>query len=120
MTQSPSGLVPEAVNITFTCLTDEANPTTSVTWTVDGVRRNSTTDTTIDDDSNNYNAMKRHSVLTLTADKTLHNKKVSCMISENIGVTAEEILNVACKFHNLTIHVYVCGFCLSITLDNFT
>ena len=94
MTQSPSGLVPENTEITFTCLTDEANPTASVTWTVDGYSRGSTIDFTVDD--NNFNALKKQSVLILRANKTLHNKRVKCVISENIGITAEETLNVSC------------------------
>ena len=98
MTQSPSGLVPEATDITFTCLTDEANPTASVTWTVDGVSRSSSSDSTIND--NNYNAFKKQSMLTLTADKTLHNKKVKCVTSGNTGISAEEKLNVVCKCFN--------------------
>ena len=109
MTQSPSGLVPKDTDITFTCLTDEANPTASVTWTVDGVSRSSSSDSSID--HNNYNALKRQSMLTLTADKTLHNKKVNCVISGNTGVSAEEMLNVACKclyFKYPFIHKHTC------------
>ena len=94
MDQSPSGLVPENTQITFTCLSDEANPTASVTWTVVGAGRSSTTDSTVDD--NNYNALRRESGLTLTVDKTLHNKKVKCVVSGNTGVTAEETLKIAC------------------------
>ena len=95
MTHSPSGLVLETTEVTFICVTDEANPTASVVWTVDGVSRNSSTDSVVAD--NNYNALKKQSVLVLTADKTLHNKKVKCVVSENTGVTAEETLNIACK-----------------------
>ena len=94
MTQSPSGLVPANTEITFTCLTDEANPTASVIWTVDGDIRRSTIHSTVD--GNHYNALKRQSVLILRGDKTLHNKKVKCVISETTGITAVETLNVAC------------------------
>ena len=94
MTQSPIGLVPENTDITFTCLTDEANPTASVTWTVDGESKKSTTDSTVD--HNNYHALQRQSVLTLTATKVLHSKKVKCMISKNTGITDEETLNISC------------------------
>ena len=97
MTQSLSGLVAEDTEITFTCLTDEANPTASVTWTVDGAGRSSTTDSTVD--NNNYNALKRQSVLTLTADKPLHNRKVKCVISGNTGIAAEETVNIACMWN---------------------
>ena len=94
MQQSPSGLVHEDTDITFTCLTDEANPTASVTWTVDGAGRSSTTDYTVDD--NNYNALRRESVLILTADKGLHKRKMKCVVTGNFGITAEETLNIAC------------------------
>ena len=94
MHQSPSGLVQENTEITFTCLTDEANPVASVTWIVDGIGRSSTANSTVDD--NNYNTLRRESVLTLTADETLHNKKVKCVVSSNTGIRAEETLNIAC------------------------
>ena len=70
-----------------------------MTWTVDGVKMSSSYDSTAY--ANNYNALKRQSTLALTADKTLHNKKVKCVISGNTGVQAEETLNVACKFDNI-------------------
>ena len=94
MHQSPSGLVHENTLISFTCLTDEANPTASVTWIVDGAGRSSTTVSIVDD--NNYNALRRESVLTLTADEMLHNRKVKCVVNSNTGITAEETLNIAC------------------------
>ena len=97
MQQSPRGLVSKNTEITFTCLTDEANPTASVTWTVDRDGRSSTTDSTVD--GNNYNALKRESGLTLTADRTLHNRKVKCVISGNTGIAAEETLNIACMWN---------------------
>ena len=94
MHQSPSGLVHEDTEITFTCLTDEANPTASVTWTVDGVDISFSSESTKDD--NIYNALKRETGLTLTADKTLHNKTVKCVVSGNAGITAEETVNISC------------------------
>ena len=73
---------------------DEANPIASVMWTVDGAGRSSTTESTVDD--NKYNALRRESWLTLTANRTLHNRKVKCVISGNTGITDEEALNIAC------------------------
>ena len=67
-----------------------------MTWTVGGASRSSTTDSTVDD--NEYNTLKRQSVLVLTADKTLHNKKVKCVLSDNRMITAEETLNVGCMY----------------------
>ena len=94
MTHSPSGLVPEYTEITFTCLTDESNPTASVTWTVDGEIRSSTTDSTLDDGI--YNALRTQSVLTLTAGRGLHNSIVKCEVSENKNLVAQETLNISC------------------------
>ena len=94
MTHSPNGLVSEYTEITFTCLTDESNPTASVTWTVDGEIRSSTTDSTLDDGV--YNALRRQSVLTLTADRGLHNSIVKCVVSENKQLVAQETLNISC------------------------
>ena len=94
MTKLPSGLVPEDTEVMFTCLTDEANPTASVIWTVDGDSRSFSTALT--EDVNTYNALRRKSVLILTADKTLHNRKVKCLVFGSTGIAAEETLDVAC------------------------
>ena len=94
MTQSPIGLVPEDTEIIFTCLTDEANPTASVIWTVGDESRSSTTDSTLD--GGVYNALRTQSVLTLTADRGLHNSIVKCEVSENKNLVAQEKLNISC------------------------
>ena len=65
-----------------------------MTWTVDNAGRRSTTNSTVND--NNYNALRRESGLTLTANRMLHNRKVKCVISGNTGIADEETLNIAC------------------------
>ena len=94
MTQSPSGPVSENKEVTFTCVTDEAEPTADVVWSVDGNTRSSDSDST---EEGMYNTQKRRSVLTVRVDRTLNNKKVECYISENTEATESIILDVICE-----------------------
>ena len=94
MTQSPSGLVPEGTEITFTCVTGEANPTASVGWTFDGISAVYINSTTVAVGLNG--TMKAQSVLVIIADKTFHDRTVKCVLSDNTEVSAEETLNIEC------------------------
>ena len=94
MTQSPSGPVSENTELTFTCVTDEAEPTADVMWSVDGNTRSSDSDSTED---GMYNTQKRRSVLTVRVDKTLNNKEVECYVSGNTQATDSIMLDVRCE-----------------------
>ena len=93
MTQSPSGPVSENTEVTFICVTDEAEPTADVVWSVDGNTRSSDSDST---EKGMYNAQKRRSVLTVRVDRTLNNKKVECHVSGKSAVKDTRTLDVTC------------------------
>ena len=95
MTQSPSGLVSENKEVTFTCVTDEAEPTADVVWSVDGNTRSSDSDSTVE---GMYNTQKRRSVLKVTVDKPLNNKKVECYVSGKSAVRDSVRLGVTCEY----------------------
>ena len=95
MTQSPSGPVLENTEVTFTCVTDEAEPTADVVWSVDGNPRSSDSDTT---EGGMYNTQKRRSVLTVRVDRKLNNKKVECHVSVKSAVKDTGTLDVICVF----------------------
>ena len=94
MTQSPSGPVSENTEMTFMCVTDEAEPTADVVWNIDGNTRSSDSDFTVE---GMYNTQKRRSVLTVRVDSTLNNKKMECHVSGNTQITDSVILDVTCK-----------------------
>ena len=94
MTQSPSGPVSKNKEVTFTCVTDEAEPTADVVWSVDGNTRSSDSDST---EEGMYNTQKRRSALTVTVDRMLNNKKVECYVSGNTQATDSVILDVRCE-----------------------
>ena len=94
MTQSPSGPVSEDAEVTFTCVTDEAEPTADVVWNVDGNTRSSDRVST---EQGMYNAQKRRSVLTVTMDKALNNKEVECYVRGKSAVRDTKTLDVRCK-----------------------
>ena len=94
MAQSPSGPVSENTDVTFTCVTDEAEPTANVVWSVDGNTRSSDSDSA---EEGMYNTQKRRSVLTVRVDRTLNNKKVECYVSKNTQATDPVILDVRCE-----------------------
>ena len=94
MTQSPSGPVSENTEVTFTCVTDEAEPTADVVWRVDGNTRSSDSDST---EEGMYNTQNKRSVLMLTVDKTLNNKKVECHVSGKSAVRDTNTLDVRCE-----------------------
>ena len=94
MTQSPSGSVSENTEVTFTCVTDEAEPTADVVWSVDGNTRSSDSDST---EEGLYNTQMRRSELIVRVDRTLNSKKVECNVSGNTQATDSTILNVKCK-----------------------
>ena len=93
MTQSPSGPLSENTEVTFTCVTDEAEPTADVVWTVDGNTRSSDNDSTED---GMYNAQMRSSVLTVRVNRTQNNKKVECRVSGMPAINDTTTLNVTC------------------------
>ena len=93
MSQSPEGLVPEDKEVTFTCVTDEANPTATVIWTVNGENRSSDRESTL---SGSYSALRRKSVLKMIAVASSHGTKIRCVVTgTNVG--AEKPLNVECR-----------------------
>ena len=94
MTQSPSGPVSENTEVTLTCVTDEAEPTADVVWSVDGNTRSSDSDSTVE---GMYNTQKRRSVLTVRVDRTLKKKKVECHVIGNTEATDSVILDVRCE-----------------------
>ena len=94
MTQSPSGQISENTEVTFTCVTDEAEPTADVVWSVDGNTRSSNSDST---EEGMYNTQKRRSVLTVRVDRTLNKKKVECYVSGNTEATDSFELDVRCE-----------------------
>ena len=94
MTQSPSGPVSENTEVTFTCVSDEAEPTADVMWSIDGNTRSSDSDST---EEGMYNALKRRSVLTVRVDRTLNNKEVECYVSGNTQATDSIMLDVRCE-----------------------
>ena len=91
MTQSPDGLVPEGKEVTFTCLTDESNPTASVTWTLNGSPISSTNDEIIPGD---YKAFRRQSVLKVTSSIAFNNSRVRCVVNQNIQIGVEKTITV--------------------------
>ena len=93
MTQSPSGPVSENTEVTFTCVTDEAEPTADVVWSVDGNTRSSDNDST---EKGMYNTQKRRSVLTVRVNRTLNNKDVECHVSGEPAVNDSKTLDVRC------------------------
>ena len=93
MTQSPSGPVSENTEVTFTCVTDEAEPTADVVWNVGGNTRSSDSDST---EEGMYNTQKRRSVLTVRVDRTLNNKKVVCYVSGKSAIKYTKTLDVRC------------------------
>ena len=94
MTQSPSDPVSENTEVTFNCVTDEAEPTADVVWSVDGNTRSSNSDST---EGGMYNTQKRRSVLTVRVDRTLNNKKVECHVSGKSAVRVTKTLDVRCE-----------------------
>ena len=93
MTQSPPDPVSDNTEVTFTCVTDEAEPTAAVVWSVDGNTRSSDSDST---EMGMYNTQKRMSVLIVRVDRTLNNKKVVCYVSGNSTVKDTQTLDVRC------------------------
>ena len=94
MAQSPSGPVSENTEVTFTCVTDEAEPTADVVWSVDGNARSSDSDTT---EKGMYNTQKRRSVLIVRVDRTLNNKMVECYVNGKSAVRYSSTLGVTCE-----------------------
>jgi hypothetical protein len=92
LTASHTGLVAENVNVTQTCITDEGNPTPSVTWKKDG---GVIAETSGSDINGNYNAKKRESSLTIRTSKTLNGMKYQCFTGSL--QPQEYIVQVKCK-----------------------
>ena len=119
MSQSPSGPVPENTEVIFTCLTDEAEPTADVVWSVDGNTKSSDSDST---EEGMYNTQTRTSVLTVRVNRTLNNKKVECFVRGNTQATDSVMLDVRCEceiMFMITIikyHVVFLGMCLHVSL----
>ena len=100
MTQSPSGPLPENTDVIFTCVTDEAEPTADVVWSVDGNTRTSATDFT---EEGMYNTQKKRSVLAINVVRTLNNKKVECNVSGKLAVRDTITLDVTCECFCLSV-----------------
>ena len=96
MTQSPSGPVSENTEMTFTCVTDEAEPTADVVWSVDGNTRSSDSDST---EEGMYNTQKRRSVLTVRVNRSLNKKKVECYVSGKSAIKDTKTLDVRCMYN---------------------
>ena len=94
MTQSPSGPVSENTEVTFICVTDEAEPPADVVWSVDGNTRSSDSDST---EEGMYNTQNRRSVLTVRVDRTLNSKKVQCHVSGKSAVRYVKTVDVRCQ-----------------------
>ena len=94
MTKYPPDSVTENTEVTFTCVTDESEPTADVVWSVDGNTRNSDSDST---EEGMYNTQKRISVLTVRVDRTLHNKEVECHVSGKSAVRETAMVDVMCE-----------------------
>ena len=94
MTQSPSGPVSENTEMIFTCVTDEAEPTANVVWSIGGNTRSSDSDST---EEGMYNTQKRRSALTVRVDRTLNNKKVECHVGGKSTVRDTKTLDVRCE-----------------------
>ena len=106
MTQSPSGLVSQNTSLTFTCVTDEAEPTADVVWSVDGNTRSSDSDST---EEGMYNTKKRKSVLTIKVDRTLNNHKVECYVHGKSAVRDSATLGVTCECVLMLYKIYICA-----------
>jgi hypothetical protein len=96
MTNSTSPLlVVEYTSFTLTCLTDEGNPTPSVSWSVNG--KPISTGITNKNISGYYNAMKIKSTFTAAAVRAQHNDEYKCTVF-GTNISTEYILHVNCKF----------------------
>ena len=111
MTQSPSGPVSENTEVTFTCVTDEAEPTADVVWSVDGNTRSSDSDST---EEGMYNTQKKRSVLTVRVDRTLNNKEVECYLSGSSAVRDTKKLDVRCECIKCILQLRNCYVILSV------
>ena len=95
MTQSPPDPVSENTEVTFTCATDEAEPTSDVVWNLAGSTKSSASDST---EEGMYNAHKKRSVLILRVNRTLNMQEVECYINGTSTVNNITMLDVRCKF----------------------
>jgi hypothetical protein len=84
--------VAENVDVTLTCITDEGNPTPSITWK----QNNTVIPATVERDINgSYQAKKRESSLKIRTAKPLNGMKYQCF---NGSLQSQEyILQVKCK-----------------------
>ena len=82
----------------MTCETDEANPTAEILW----IKPNSDpmAQIVVSELSDQYNANRARSVLTVTAHRSLHLATYTCEVVGKETLQQEFLLEVACK--NLT------------------
>ena len=101
MTKVPNEYVEEGLVVEYVCETDYAYCTDPpvVLWFVGDDSVNATNVHPNDTDSfwRNYRQMTE-STMTLTANRTLNNKQVKCVLSNDDTKMSEHNLNIKCKY----------------------
>ena len=104
MTQSVSGLVSQNTEVTFICVTDEAEPTANVVWKVGGEPISFTGESS---EQGMYNTQKRRSVLSVTMDRSLNSQTLDCYVTTDTGVRDEVKLDVMCEQNIFSLLLYI-------------
>ena len=97
LSASPPGAVSENMDITLTCITDEANPPAEVVWSRDGVAVTSAF-SEVATESGLYNAQRRVSNLSVRTNKTLNGAVYNCAVV-GTDLSRDYVMDITCKYN---------------------